>query len=177
MNWILETSRLKLRELVVEDLVDLKEILQDEETMTAYEGAFSDEEAEAWLLRQQDRYQENGFGLWAVILKETGELVGQCGITLQSIETEWVQEVGYLFKRRFWHQGYATEAAKACMEHAFAVFHAAEVYAIIRDSNQASRRVAERIGMTPSGRMVKHYRGVEMPHILYKRQCTVETGH
>ena len=115
MNWILETERLRLRELVPEDYGALCLMLRDAETMYAYEHAFSEAEAREWLQRQFDRYAEYGFGLWAVILKETGELIGQCGLTMQDGGNFGrVLEVGYIFNRSFWHRGYAAEAARAC---------------------------------------------------------------
>lgn len=79
----LETARLVMREMNQSDFASLCKILQDEETMYAYEGAFSNTEAQDWLDRQISRYQKWGFGLWAVILKETGEMIGQCGLTMQ----------------------------------------------------------------------------------------------
>lgn len=80
---IIETERLYLRKLMQNDFEALCGILQDDETMYAYEGAFSDEEVQEWLDRQLARYEKYGFGLWAVILKENGELIGQCGLTMQ----------------------------------------------------------------------------------------------
>ena len=109
---ILETKRLLLRKLTKEDYDDLCEILQDEQTMYAYEHAFSDQEAMGWLERQLTRYQTDGVGLWAVIRKEDGAFLGQAGLTYQDIgETVPVLEVGYLFKRKYWGNGYAAEAA------------------------------------------------------------------
>ena len=80
---ILETKRLYLRELNQGDLPSLCRILQDDEAMYAYEGAFTDSEVQEWLDRQIARYQAWSFGLWAVILKETDEMIGQCGLTMQ----------------------------------------------------------------------------------------------
>ena len=80
---ILETKRLYLREMTQDDYGSLCKILQDEEVMYAYEHAFSDEEVQEWLDKQLARYREYGFGLWAVILKETDEMIGQCGLTMQ----------------------------------------------------------------------------------------------
>ena len=82
---ILETERLYLREMDPADFPALCEILQDEDTMYAYEGAFNDSEAREWLERQISRYQKWNFGLWAVVLKETGKMIGQCGLTMQQI--------------------------------------------------------------------------------------------
>ena len=83
ITMILETERSYMRELEQSDFDALCLILQDEETMYAYEGAFTDDEVHEWLDRQLERYKKWGFGLWAVILKETGELIGQCGLTMQ----------------------------------------------------------------------------------------------
>lgn len=164
---ILETERLYLREMRQSDYKALCMMLQDEDVMYAYEHAFDDAEAKEWLDRQLNRYREDGFGLWAVILKETDEMIGQCGLTIQECNGENVIEVGYLFQKAFWHKGYATEAAIACKEYAFNELNVEEVYSIIRDTNQASQHVALSNGMIKRGVMVKHYYGIEMPHFIY----------
>lgn len=164
---ILETERLILREMQPSDFDALCRIMQDEETMTAYEGAFSDEEVQAWLDRQLERYRKWGFGLWAVILKENGAMIGQCGLTMQPWKGEDVLEIGYLFERAYWHRGYATEAARVCRVYAFDTLNAKEVCSIIRDTNTASQNVALRNGMKKTDSWVKHYRGVDMPHDRY----------
>lgn len=165
---ILETERLALRRLRRADYADLCLMLKEEEVMYAYEHAFEDWEAADWLDRQLMRYEKYGFGLWAVILKETGELIGQCGLTMQEAGEREVLEVGYLFRKDFWHCGYALEAAAACRDYAFEKLGAEEVYSIIRDTNAPSRAVAERNGMTVYGSIVKHYYGMDMPHLLYR---------
>lgn len=149
------------------DLPELAAILQDAETMTAYEGPFDDAMVADWLASNLDRYRLDGFGLWAVLLRGTGELIGQCGLTRQHILGEDVMEVGYLFNRSYWHRGYAVEAARACRDHAFGRLGAQRVYAQVRDTNIASMNVAMRCGMTVRGRFVKHYRGVDMPHLAF----------
>ncbi|MBO5320822.1 MAG: GNAT family N-acetyltransferase [Ruminococcus sp.] len=164
---ILETERLYLREMNQADFNSLCSILQDEKTMYAYEGAFSDSEVQEWLDRQIARYQKWNFGLWAVILKETDEMIGQCGLTMQPWKDTEVLEIGYLFNKSYWHKGYATEAARACKKYAFEVLKADEVCSIIRDTNIASQNVAVRNGMTITDSWVKHYRGVDMPHDRY----------
>lgn len=143
---ILETSRLYLRKMEQSGFTDLAEILQDEIAMTAYEHAFSDEEVWQWLDKQLVRYEQDGFGLWAVILKETGEMVGQCGITMQSIRDSMLPEIGYLFKRKHWHNGYAAEATIACRGYAFEKLGLEEICSIIRDTNIASINIAKRNG-------------------------------
>lgn len=167
-----ETERLYMRELAQSDFDALCRILQDEEAMYAYEGAFSSAEVQEWLDRQIARYQKWGFGLWAVILRETGAMIGQCGLTMQPWKDGEVLEAGYLFQRAYWHRGYAAEAAKACIAYAFTALNAEEVCSIIRDTNIPSQNVALRNGMIKTDTWIKHYRGVDMPHFRYikKRQ-------
>lgn len=164
---ILSTERLYLREMNQDDFCSLCRILQDKETMYAYEGPFCDAEVQEWLDRQISRYRKWGFGLWAAILKETDEMIGQCGLTMQPWKDREVLEIGYLFERSYWHKGYATEAAKACKHYAFETLNATEVCSIIRDTNTASQNVAVRNGMVKTDTWTKHYRGVDMPHYRY----------
>ena len=165
---ILETKRLVLRRLRRSDYGALCLMLKDEEVMYAYEHAFEDWEAADWLDRQLMRYETYGFGLWAVVLKETGEVIGQCGLTMQEVGDSEVLEVGYLFRKEFWHHGYALEAAAAGRDYAFEKLGAEAVYSIIRENNGPSRAVAERNGMTVCGSIIKHYYGLDMPHLLYR---------
>lgn len=165
---ILETTRLYLRQLTQNDLHDLCLIIQDDETMYAYEGALSDNEAQEWLDRQLKRYEEyQNFGAWAVILKENNSLIGQIGLTLQPWHNTQVLELGYLLNKNYWHQGLAYEAAKASLDYAFKVLNAKEVCAIIRDTNTNSQKLALRLGMKPFDHTIKHYRGIDMPHTRY----------
>lgn len=174
---VMETPRLSLHLMCQEDYPALCKMMQDEAVMYAYEGAFSDAEVQTWLDKQRMRYRHDGFGLYAVVLKATGEMIGQCGLTWQECRGRQVLEIGYLFQQAYWHQGYATEAARACKEYAFAHLGAEEVCSIIRDTNGASQHVAERNGMKITDTFVKHYRGVDMPHYLFSvRRAAVEPG-
>ncbi|MEQ8175554.1 MAG: GNAT family N-acetyltransferase [Syntrophomonadaceae bacterium] len=175
MKKIYETERLYIREMSIEDIPALSQILKDPEAMTAYEHAFSDQETLEWLNRQLDRYRAFGFGLWAVVLKETGEMIGQCGLTMQDFRDRQVLEIGYLFQRKYWHKGYAIEAARGSKQYAFDVLSRDEVYSIIRDNNIASMNVAIRNGMTILCRLVKHYHGVDMPHFVFLAQNPANT--
>ena len=148
MTELLETDRLFLREFINSDFADLCEILQDKDVMYVYEHSFSEEEVKSWYNRLMvGHYEKYGFGLWAVIHKETNELLGQCGLTIQDINGKEYLEIGYLFKKKHWHKGYAVESALACKNYAFEEIKAEKVYSIIRDSNAASLKVAKRIGM------------------------------
>ena len=169
---LLQTERLDLRAFTDADLPAVCAVVQDPEVMYAYEHAFSDEEARAWLSNQLCRYREDGFGLWAVEERATGEIVGQCGITKQFWRGTPVHEVGYLFAKAHWHRGFATEAAAACRDFAFDALGAKEVYAFIRTNNFASQRVAERLGMHVKDTVVKQYYGMDMPHRVYSITCS-----
>lgn len=169
---ILETERLYLREMNQSDYTALCKILQDKDVMYAYEHAFDDAETQEWLDKQIKRYNDLGFGLWAVILKKTDEMIGQCGLTMQDYGDKQVLEIGYLFQKAFWHNGYASEAAIACKSYAFKALNADEVFSIIRDTNIASQRVAKRNGMSVKDKLVKHYYGVDMPHLLFSVKRT-----
>lgn len=164
---ILETDRIFMRELNQNDYFDLCKILQNPTVMYAYEGPFNEDETHSWLNRQIQRYKEYGFGLWAVILKETNTFIGQCGITMQDVNGTQVPEIGYLFHNDYWHQGYAIECAKACKDYAFNTLKVPEIFSIIRDSNIPSQNVALRNGMTYKTTIIKHFKNVIMPHFVY----------
>lgn len=164
---IFETPRLLLRELEQSDFADLCSLLQDQDVMYAYEHAFDTQEVVQWLQTQLQRYKKDGFGLWAVILKQTGMFIGQAGITIQELPTGYEPEIGYLLKKEYWHCGYATEAARGCMEYAFSVLALDRICCIIRDNNLPSQRVAMRCGMVQKGRFIKHYYGMDMPHLIF----------
>lgn len=89
-------------------------------------------------------------------------------MTIQPWKNREVLEIGYLLQRAYWHKGYAIEAAKTCKDYAFTKLGAKEVFSIIRDTNTASQKVAIKNGMCAIDRSVKHYRGVDMPHDLYR---------
>ena len=167
---ILETERLRLREITKADFPLLCKHLQDADVMYAWEHAYTDAEIHEGIEKQLKSYAENGFGIWAVILKETGELIGQCGLSMQPCgdigDTE-VLEIGYTFQKAYWHKGYAAEAAIACKEYAFDKLKAPEVFSLIRETNISSQNVAKRNGMSIVGRYVKNYRNKDMPHLIF----------
>jgi RimJ/RimL family protein N-acetyltransferase len=167
MKTVLETERLILRELTHADLPAMWEIVGDDETMSAWNGAWSEQENIEAAEKQIRGYEENGFGRWAVALKESERVIGICGLMWWDIDSARVLEIGYLFNSAFWHNGYATEAAVACKRYAFDVLGFDEVFSLIRDTNYASMNVAIRNGMLVRGRYVKHYKGEDMPHYIF----------
>jgi len=101
----------------------------------------------------------------AAVLKGSGEVIGDCGIAKQVVEGETMLEVGYHFRREHWGHGYATEAARACMDYAFGTLGAAKVVSLILAENMPSRRVAERNGMKVERQVM--FEG--LPHLMYAK--------
>src|SRR2546422_8952646 len=145
---ILESERLLLREMAPDDLAELSEILGDPETMRFYPRPFSRDEVDGWIEWCRRSYRDHGFGLWALILKDTGEFVGDCGLTIQDVDGEKLVEVGYVVKKTHWRRGLATEAALACRDHAFDVVGVNRLIALVRVENEPSASVARKLGMT-----------------------------
>jgi [ribosomal protein S5]-alanine N-acetyltransferase len=145
---VLETKRMVLRRMEMSDVDDLMGIFSDPVAMRYYPGTKSRQEAEEWVRRMLDSYRDHGFGLWAAILKDSGEFAGQCGLTVQEVEGEEEVEIGYLFLRWFWGRGLATEAARASRDHGFHTLGYERLVSLIDPGNLASRRVAERVGLT-----------------------------
>ncbi len=144
---VLETGRLLLRHMMPEDLESLYAVWGDPPTMLYYPRPYSRAEVAELIERQRRRYVDDGHGLWAVVLKASGEVIGDCGLVKQEVEGGSEIEVGYHFRRDQWGQGYATEAARAAVEYGFRELRAARIIALVRPENVPSRRVAERLGM------------------------------
>lgn len=144
---IIETERLYLRELVLEDKHELSKVLSDPESMQYYPEPFNQEKVEKWIQWNIDSYKKYNHGLWAVILKDGDRFIGDCGITMQLIENEIVPEIGFHIMKNYWNKGYATEAANACKSYAFDVLKYPKVFSYTALRNVPSQKVAEKMGM------------------------------
>jgi RimJ/RimL family protein N-acetyltransferase len=132
--------------------------------MRYYPVLFDRVGVEEWIARNRRRYAANGHGLWAMLLKANREMIGDCGVTVQPVDGIDELEVGYHLRRDQWGHGYATEAAQACRDWAFANRNAEYVISLIRPENQPSRRVAERNSMT----LWKEIIWRDLPHFVYR---------
>ena len=148
MATIIETRRLLLRELTLQDKASLADVLSDAEAMQFYTHALSDKELEEWIDWNLRNYSQYGFGLWAVVLKGSEKVIGDCGLTYQDIEGQKLPEIGYHIRKSFCNRGYAAEAARACIQYAFENLGLSRVYVYTDPNNLPSRRVAEKAGMT-----------------------------
>ncbi len=144
---ILETKRLLLREMTPEDFEALYRVLADPAIMQHYPYTFDEERVRGWIERNMNRYREYGFGLWAVCLKDTGEMIGDCGLTLQNINGETLPEIGFHIRRDCQQKGYAKEAAGAVRDWAFRNTEYPALYSYCKYTNEPSFRTAESIGM------------------------------
>lgn len=151
----LETERLLLRPMLATDVDALFLIFTDSNVMAAFDHPpFTREQMDRWLQRNLDHQNEFGYGLFSVILKETGELIGDCG--LEQMEDMGGAELGYDFRSDFWNQGYATEAAIAVRDYAFGVLRLPQLISLIRVGNLASKRVAEKVGMELAEEFIRY---------------------
>ena len=164
---VIETERLVLRELTEADFDAAREILGDARVMYAWEHGFSDAETRAWIAENIARYRRDGFSYLAAVERGSGALAGFIGPLVETVDGVRRTGVAYILGKNFWGRGYASEGAAACVDYAFDQLGAAEVIAEIRPENSASRRVAERLGMTARESFVKIYKGKEMPHLIY----------
>jgi len=162
-----QTARLILREFVDEDEEGLLDGLGDPETNRFMPHPLSRLEVKEWIARNQRRYDLRGHGLWAVVLRQSGEFLGDCGPVWQELNGESHVEIGYHFRRGHWGHGYATEAARAATGWAFENLGVDHVISLIRPENHPSRRVAERNGFALTGRAV--WRSFE--HCIYRMEA------
>jgi RimJ/RimL family protein N-acetyltransferase len=141
------TPRLAFRQMTTDDLDDMTALLGNPDVMRHYPRPKDRDEALAWIEWNQRLYQQEGFGLWLVTLRATGEFVGDCGLTPQEVEGVTELEVGYHVRAGLQGHGYAIEAAAACRDYARDVLTAKWLIAIIHPDNIPSQRVAEKTGL------------------------------
>lgn len=146
MKKIIETERLYLRELNVNDAKSFYQLNLDEEVMKyTGEGAFENIEESRKFLENYDQYKKYGIGRWAVINKKNEEFLGWCGLKFTEKLNEY--DIGYRFFRKHWNKGYATESAKACLDFGLNEFKMTEIIGRAMKDNLASIRVLEKIGL------------------------------
>lgn len=144
---ILETQRLILREYTPEDFEALFALLSDPETMQHYPKPYDAEGTRRWIDWNLRNYQEYGFGLWAMERKQTGEFIGDCGLTIQKIDGQLLPEIGYHIHKTFWRQGFGKEAAKAVRDWAFSHTQYDCLYSYMKHTNIGSYSTAASVGM------------------------------
>lgn len=147
MRTILETQRLKLREFLEIDSENMFQLNSDPEVIR-YTGddPFSSVEEARLFIRHYDKYKKFGYGRWTILLRETNEYVGWCGLsyTVDTKETD----LGFRLLKKNWNKGFATEAAENCLMYGFQQLALKKIIGRAMKDNKASIRILEKIGMT-----------------------------
>lgn len=146
----IKTPRLMIRNWHNRDRELFHEINSDARVMEFFPFRLDRDQADELMFRLQRKIAESGLGFFAVEIAETGECIGFAGLAcvdLKSIFAEMVHEIGWRLARRFWGNGYATEAANAMLDYGFAHFGLDEIIAFVIPGNSRSISVARRIGM------------------------------
>ena len=150
----IETKRLFLREMAEEDFDSLRRVLGDADIMRHYPYAFDDQRIRSWIARNRERYSIFGFGLWAVCRKDTGEMIGDCGLTMQIIDGQIRPEIGYHIRADHQRQGYATEAARAVRDWTWQYTPFRAIYSYMKAENIPSTRTAMAYGCEYAGELL-----------------------
>ena len=148
---VIETERLFLREMTEEDFDALYKVLGDSDIMQHYPYAFDEKRVMDWILQNIERYRVFGFGLWAVCLKENGEMIGDCGLTMQLINGEIKPEIGYHIRSDMQRKGYAKEATVAVRDWTFNNTSFNVVYSYMKHTNEPSYKTAISYGCKQVG--------------------------
>jgi ribosomal-protein-alanine N-acetyltransferase len=147
---LIETERLALRRLTMDDLDALAAIYRDPDVRRYFpEGTLTHEQTKEeleWIIDVY--YGEYGFGLWATTQKETNEFIGRCGLLPWTIDGRGEVEVAYLLAKPYWGQGFGTEAARAILAYGFEELRLSRLICLIHPANAASVKVAVKIGMS-----------------------------
>ena len=146
-NKILETDRLILRQMNDNDFKSLKKVLSDPINMKYYPSPYDDEGVKKWINWCKASYKKRGFGLWAVIYKETGEMIGDCGISMQTIDDELKPELGYHLRLDYHRKNIGYEMASKVKDYFFNHFDFDELYSYMSINNEPSYKLAEKNGM------------------------------
>jgi [ribosomal protein S5]-alanine N-acetyltransferase len=145
---VIETPRLHLRPMQADDVDSLLAIFDDPKVMAAFGvPPFDRAQMTQWVQRNLDHQTAHGYGLFSIVLKTNGLLIGDCGLELMDMEGVPAAELGYDSRSDYWNQGYATEAAIAVRDYAFQHLQLPRLVSLIRVGNLPSQRVAEKIGM------------------------------
>lgn len=167
-NIFLKTERFVLRYITQDDFEELKIILQDKEVMYAWEYNFSNEDVQNWIDKNLGLYKKYNLGYFLMVENISGKILGQAALIPDVINGHKYYEIGYILKKEYWGKSFATEAAKALVDYAFAILKLKEVIFEIRPGNIAFRKVAENLNANICGHFIKNVKGKKMVHLIYK---------
>ena len=150
MEIFIETERLILRHWKEEDRKPFAEMNGNPNVMKYFPSTLSTEESSAFVDRINSEFEETGYGLYAVETKDTGEFIGYVGFHRFTFDAPFSPnwEIGWRISDKFWHKGYATEAATACINYAREKKMCNTLYSFTAVPNIPSENVMKRIGMS-----------------------------
>ncbi len=146
MNLIAETERLQIMDFSPDDTESLFELTGDADVMKYFPNVLSYDETHEMLEKILDHYERYGHCFWKVMHKSEVGFIGIVGVLHQEIEGEIEAEISYRITKRHWNNGYATEAARACLEYARTTLGKTRLISIIHPQNEPSLRVAQKLG-------------------------------
>ena len=167
-NIFLKTERFILRYITQEDFEELKAILQDKDVMYAWEYDFSDDDVQNWIDKNIELYKKHNLGYFLMVENTSGKILGQSALMPDIIDGYTYYEIGYILKKEYWHNGFATEAANALKNYAFNTLNLNEIIFEIRPDNISSRKIAENLNAKICGEFIKNVRNKKMLHLIYK---------
>ena len=175
--FVCESECVFLRPYTQADFAALHKIVSDKQTMYAWGQGFSKKQSQEWLDKQLAHYQQYGFGIWAIIEKQSDAIIGNAGLNHTEIslkgKTQKIVEIGYLLHRNFWGKGYGSEVARMCVKYGFETLGLEEVYCLIKEDNKASIKVAKRLEMQKVGEYPKPYKGKKINHLVFRLEKKV----
>lgn len=172
-KYIFESSRLGFRMWKESDRELFAKMNANKEVMRYFPKTLDSKETDDFLNRVQEHFKENGYGLWAVELKDTKDFIGFIGLLTATFEADFTPcvEIGWRLDNKYWNKGYATEGAKACLEYGFNKLNLDTIYSFTAEINKPSENVMKKIGLKKIGEF-EHPRVEDRsplkPHVLYK---------
>lgn len=145
---MIQSERLTLRTMTIDDVEPLLKVFTDPAVMASFGGgSFDRVQMEQWVKRNLEHQERHGYGLYTVVLRSDGEIIGDCGLEHMDVDGVAEVELGYDLRSEYWGRGLGTEAAAAVRDHAFGGLGLERLVSLIRPDNHASCRVAEKVGM------------------------------
>jgi len=148
-----ESERLRFRRWSEADKLPFAQMNADDEVMKYFPNKLTRAASDAFIGRIEKHFEEFGYGLWAVEVKETGVFIGYIGFYQATFEADFTPciEIGWRLSRESWNEGYATEGAKACLDYGFKELKFSEVYSFTSVINIKSINVMKKIGLEKVG--------------------------
>lgn len=167
-NFFIQTNRLYLRKMTMNDFGEIASMLKNPEVMYAWEYDFKDYDIENWILKNIALYEKCGLGYFLIVHKLTNAIMGQAALMPDEINGKNYYEIGYILKKEHWNKGFATECAKALLLYSNKNFPTCETIFEIRPNNKRSIKVAKKLGAKIVGSFTKTVNGKQMEHLIYK---------